>query len=388
MSRDVHTVPVSTPNVAVGRHEGADALRHLEAPLRRAGLGPAPVVEMDPHYLSGGFEPRPGALVAYRGDRPIAYMPYALRQTRFPIRVGPATVARLPCRQIIVFGHAAYGASDAPLLDQMLRALVETDGWDVIQAFELPADHPLARYLDGRPFGSGECYRAVSQMFETIQVELDASFERYLNTRFKRKTRYNLQREVRLAEGSARVVLTVGTAAADVPGFLHAAEAIARKTYHWKLGLDIVRATPDDIRRISYLAERGYWRGYLLFIDDAPAAYCHTTLRWGAVSYDAVGYDPDLARFNPGKVLLYKLIEDLHRWRGAQRLEFGRGLAQYKQLFANARASEVDVTLYRSTWYAGTLRRLAMSAESTYQRVRPLVRPYMPYVKRLLQRGA
>lgn len=372
------------PDVQVRRHAGRDGLRALDPELRRTGLLPPPVVEMEPGYLGEGFEQFPGATVTYRGDRAVGYMPYAVRHTRFPIAVGPTSFVRFPCRQLIVFGCAADGGGDGAVLDRLCRSVVDLEGWDVIQAFQLPTEHPLARYLAGTPFGSGRHYRPVGRTFATIQLSLESTFDRYLTQQFTRKTRYNLRREVRLAEESRRVALGIGTSAADVPEFLRAAESIARKTYQWKLGFATVRATPEDIRRISYLAARGYWRGYVLTIDDVPAAYCHATVRWGALSYDAVGYDPDFARLNPGKVLLYKIIEDLHAWRGVTRLEFGRGAAQYKQLFANAEASELDITMYRSTWYAEMLRCLALCADVGYRRLRPLVRPCLPYVKRLL----
>lgn len=375
----------SPSRIEIHRYEGRDAMSRLARALGDTGLVPTPVVEMEPAYLASGFEHHPGAIVAYRGARPVAYLPYALRRTAFPIAIGPMSLGRFPCRQLIVFGYTADAEDHASMLDAVFGSLAELDSWDVIQAFQVPADHPLAVYLAGNPFGNGDRYRSVCRRFDTIQVEIDGSFERYLARRFSRKTRYNLTREVRRLEEqvTAGVVVRICTSATEVPAFLRDAEAIARKTYQWKLGLATLRATPAQIRKTSFLAGLGRWRGYLLLVDGVPAAYCYATVRWDSLSYDAVGYDPRFARLNPGKVLLYRILQDLHDWRGVHRLEFGRGAAAYKRLFADAHGGDVDATCYRSSVYATLLRGLAVSADRAYYRLRPVLRPCMAYVKRL-----
>lgn len=70
--------------MTVVRRVGSDALRKLSDPLRSAGLLPAPIIEMEPEFLADGFEGKePGALVAYRDDRLVAYLPYILRRINF-----------------------------------------------------------------------------------------------------------------------------------------------------------------------------------------------------------------------------------------------------------------------------------------------------------------
>lgn len=367
------------PTLEVRRHEERGAMRALVSPLRSAGLLPAPMVEMEPVYLADGVEDHPGTLIAWRGDRPVAFMTYALRHRPFRVALGPVSVGRFPCRQLIVFGYVAFHEDDASILTAFFDTLTARAGWDVIQAFEVPAADALARYLRGTP--------AVCRTCDTIRVTLAPDFETYLSQQFTRKTRYNLRREVRLLDEAAagQAAVKVYTSVDDVAEFVRHADAIARRTYQWKLGLMTMQATPAMVDRTTALAAHANWRAYVLFVRAVPVAYCYGTVRRDALSYDVVGYDPRFTRLNPGKVLLYRILEDLHAWRGVGALEFGRGSAEYKRLFANGAGVELDGTLYRAGLYPQILRGLALGAEASYRRLRPVVRPYLPYIKRGLR---
>lgn len=375
-----------TGNLEIRRYEGGKALRDLAARLLSSGFPPARDAEMDPEYLAEGIEGNsPGAIVAAVKDRPVAYMPYVLRRIDFPLAFGPGSLGRLPCWQLRLYGYAMHDDGHGPILDMFFKSLLEVKGWHVAQIFDLPTDSPLAGYVTRMPIDGGRRYCLTSRIFDTIQVRIDDDFESYLQSHFTKKTRYNLKREVRLLEAAApgQVVVRVYKSADQVTDFLRDAEGIARRTYQWRLGLNTMRATPSQIRTLSYLAKGGRWRSYILFIRGVPAAYCYATIRGDQLSYDNIGYDPRFAKLNPGKVLLYKILEDLHECRLVNELEFGRGPSEYKLLFANSSRRALDVSLYRYQPYAQLLRLLAGSADAGYQWLRPLMQPLMPYVKRM-----
>jgi hypothetical protein len=116
-----------------------------------------------------------------------------------------------------------------------------------------------------------------------------------------------------------------------------------------------------------------------------PAAYCLGSIRWGEFSYDIVGYDPQFAKLNPGKVLLYNILEDLHRHRVVDRVDFGKGITGYKRLFATAGRQTVDASFYAPGFYPQMLRLLSNFADSGYRSLHPLIKPWMPYIKRKFQ---
>jgi hypothetical protein len=371
-------------NLEIRRHQGREAVRALAAPLAAAGFLPAAVPGMDPGHLAQGIEGEdPVLLAAYRDDRIVAYMTYALRSDAFPVALGSIALARLPYRQLRVFGYASRDDGRAPILEIFLKTLLESDAWHVAQLFELPIDDPLCRYLADASFDGR--YRVVPKFFDTIQVRLDESFESYLKNQFTKKSRYNLKREVRLLEQAAPVTMKVYTSPGDAADFLRLAEGIAKRTYHSRLGLATIRATPALLQRTACLAQHGRFRSYILFIGDAPAAYCYATIRQGELSYDNVAYEPQFAKLNPGKVLLYKILEELHQSRVVPQLEFGRGMAEYKVLFANSRRRVVDMNVYSYRPYPQSLRLVAAAAELGYQSLRPLLRPWMPVIKRMFR---
>lgn len=378
---------LSLKPLEIVRHAGCDALRKLACPLRSVGLLPAPVIEMEPEFLAEGFGGKdPFALVAYRGGQPVAYLPCVLRRINIP--VGPTGLGRFPCRQLVLYGYASKDEDATSILDVLLNRLLEDHGgWHVAQVFDLAVDIPLAERVS-RILQSDPGHRAVGRVFDTLQIDLSETFEQYLADRFTKKTRYNLKREVRLLEEaeSGRVVTKVYTSPDEVGDFLRNAQQIARRTYQWRLGFYTIDASPYFSGRLECTARHEKMRSYILFIRDVPAAYCLGTIRWGEFSYDVVGYDPKFARLNPGKVLLYNILKDLHAQRVVGRVDFGRGITDYKQLFANASRQMLDASFYAPGIYPHVLRMLSAAADSGYQWLRPLIKPLMPYIKHKFQR--
>ncbi|MBI4526175.1 MAG: GNAT family N-acetyltransferase [Deltaproteobacteria bacterium] len=370
-------------SLAVRRHEGQEALRALVGPLRSAGFLPASIAAMQPDYLAEGFEGnQPGAVVAYSKGRPVAYVTYAVRRTRFLLEFGPRACRGLPCRQLRLFGYATQTDHHGLILDQFFQSLLEDKTWHVAQILDLPDHSPLAEYLRQLPIQPGRNWSLACKTFETFQVKIEEDFESYLRNNFNKKTRYNLKREVRLLEAAApgQVATRIYSSPDQVAEFLRDARRIAQRTYQWKFGFNTLRAVP--LAKVLYFAQHGRMRSYILFIRDVPVAYCAARIRRGALSYDDVGYDPQFAQLNPGKVLLYKILEDLHKNRAVRELEFGRGSAQYKRLFANSSRRALDLTLYRHEPYSQLLRLLASTADAGYQCLRPLIRPWVPHIKR------
>jgi hypothetical protein len=373
------------------RHEGAEALRALSQPLLASGLLPAPVTEMEPQFLAERFEgDGAGAVVASRGSRPVAFVPYVLRRARFSLQLGSIPLGSLPFRQLVIFGYASVEEDHAALLDGLVHPLLSMRSWDVAQLFEWPLDSPLSDYFtrEGNA-GFPGCLVTV-ESYDTLQVRLEPTFETYLKTRFTKKTRYNLKREVRLIEEAVPegVSTRIFHSPDDVEDFYRDAEPIARKTYQRRLGLNSLRATASAKLRTANLAARGRWRSYILYLRGEPAAYCYGTVRWGELSYDVVGYDPRYVKLNPGKVLLFRILEDLHEWQRVAALNFGKGITGYKELFATSSRRGMDALLYRSHPYPRSLRLLRRGFDSSYRWLNPRVQHWMPAVKRLFGRGS
>jgi Acetyltransferase (GNAT) domain len=375
----------SPPHLDIRRHHGRQALRDVAAPLA-AAFAPPPFPGMDAEYLAEGFEgDEPGVFVAYRDGRPVAYMTYVLRDRDFRPTFGPFSIGRFPFRQLRLFGYAGEDHTHMPILDAFSKSLREDRSWHVAQFLDLPPDNPLSDYVSRGGFGGCSL---TAKSYETIQLKIENNFETYLRNRFTKKTRYNLKREVRLLEDASggQAVMQVYHSPEQVIDFLTDVERVARCTHQWQKGFTPLRVDPLVIRKLSYLAQRKRLRGYILFIRGTPAAFCHGTIRWGELVCEVVGYDPRFAKLNPGKVLLFKIIEDLHRCHAVDGLNLQGGTAAFRQVFATTTGITVDASLYRHEPYPQFLRLLAVAAEAAYRCLRPLVRPWLPHMRRIFLR--
>jgi hypothetical protein len=345
---------------------------------------------MEPGMLAGGFEgERMGALTAHREDRVVGYMPYVLRRQRWSLRLGSLVFGSLPFRQLVVFGYAGESGDDSIILEKLFEKLLRRPGWDVAQVFEWPLESPLSGYLS-KAAGGLLGLKVRLDTYDSLQVDLEPSFDQYLARRFNKKTRYNLKREVRLLEDAVgeRLEVRIFQSPDQVERFFQDAERVARTTYQWRLGLSTVKSTPLSVRRTVHLATQGLWRSYILYIHDEPAAFCYGTIRREELSYDTVGYDPRHGKLNPGKVLLFRILEDLHSAKGVKCLNFGRGITDYKKLFATSSRLELDASVFGRGLYPSLLHSLDGTMEVGYRWLHPRLRHWMPAVKRLAGRIA
>jgi hypothetical protein len=380
----------SARDMEIRRHEGRDALLALKPALAAADdFFPAPLAGMDPEFLAAGFEGEtPGAMVAYVAGRPVGYMTYALQKIEFRPPFGGRGLGRFPCRRLRLFGYAGSDQVSAPIIEGFFRALLENAPWHLGQIFELPMENPLAKYITRAPIGGGRGYSLAASDYETFQVGIAQDFETYLKNQFTKKTRYNLKREVRLLEDSApgEVKLKVYHAPDHVTDFLRDGAEVGSRCYKWHGGPNPMEATPFKVQKAAFLAARGRWRGYVLFIRDVPAAFCEATIRWGELYVEIVGHDARFIKLNPGKVLLYKIFEDLHACRIVAQLNLGTATAEYRRVFSTSSRRVVDVNLYRNELYPQLLRMIAAAADASYRQLDPLYRRCAPPIKRILRR--
>ena len=90
-------------------------------------------------------------------------------------------------------------------------------------------------------------------------------------------------------------------------------------------------------------------RCYLLQAADKPCAFL-VGYQYGDVFQSAeLGFDANLSRFSPGTVLMYLLIEDLHKHRPVRLLNFGVGDATYKMRFGNISSTDRSLLLMRKS---------------------------------------
>jgi CelD/BcsL family acetyltransferase involved in cellulose biosynthesis len=142
-------------------------------------------------------------------------------------------------------------------------------------------------------------------------------------------------------------------------------DQVAQKTYQRALGVAFSN-TPEARRRLRNEMDRGWFRGYVLYLNDQPAAFWLGTA-FGDTFYSGfTGYDPAWSKYAPGMYLLLKALELLCESNPDGRLkktDFGLGDAEWKIVIGNQEWEEAPVSIFAPNSKGRLLRRTRWATE-------------------------
>ncbi len=186
-------------------------------------------------------------------------------------------------------------------------------------------------------------------------VDLRGTFADYLR-KFKGKHRSELGRTVRkLAELSGgRVDWREFRSPDEMAGFYRLADEVSKKSWGAEVG---GRGFAGTLREadLRSLAGLGLARGYVLFHAEQPVAYIYCSAHGELLYPDHIGYSREYAKWSPGSVSLYLLLEGLFAKRRYHYLDLGEGILWYKSFFATH-----SIPCVRVIYFRRTLRNLAI----------------------------
>ena len=287
----------------------------------------------------------------------------------------------LDLRAAIVLGGEPLLAPDLQSFDDVLRAV---DGWardcDAISFPLVRAGSPTWEHLqDSRVVREG--FRVYVPLEpgagEVHSIDLPPTFKEYTGSLgAKRRANFKRKLNVLLREGvPAR--LRRFERPEEVREFLALARPIAQKSWQQEIGSTQFCPTVDWNQKLTDLAEKDIWRGYILYCGDVPCAFGLGYEDCGTFHFRATGFDASRASWSPGTVLMYLIIEDLldgtrarsrqDATRGARHVCFCFGDAAYKRMFTNVHVETFHVLLLRRHWRNDLVR-------STHVGFRKLVR--------------
>jgi len=192
-------------------------------------------------------------------------------------------------------------------------------------------------------------------------IDLNCSFPDYLSG-FSSKTRSTLKRKVRKlfdVEGANTQFVTF-CGPASTGEFHRLAREVAVKTYQEKLFDGAIPATEEFAAKLKTLAETDSFRGFILSIKGAPAAYLYLPAEGDILIYGHLGYDPAYGDWSPGTVLLYLALERLFAEGKFRYFDFTHGESQTKRLFGRESFLRADVYLFR--WRARNIATVLLHA--------------------------
>ncbi len=289
---------------------------------------------------------RPHAVVLSDESGPVALVSGRVEDAPLAARLGPKTVLNPTVRSLTVTYGGFMGQVDGTTTPRLLAALqesVEPGEIDIIRMRMLDVDSPVrAAAIEGSPFLRREHFSAQMPHWRT---QIPSSLDEFLARRSRRRResvrRYAKRLEKTYGDGARIEIFRTRD---QIDRLFADSALIHRETYQHVLGVGF---SDEKVQRaLTELAmDRGWFRGYILYLNDAPAAFWHGNAYKGVFGIGATGFDPAFADARPGTYLLMRAVEDLADDGSVETLDFGFGDAEYKRHFGDECRPEEDVVL-------------------------------------------
>lgn len=254
--------------------------------------------------------------------------------------------------------------------------------------FFLGGDYDDGSVLRRSSFGPDYLVLPFGPVYRRRLVDLPESLDSYLKT-LGSNTRQDLRRQERrlLKQCADAVSCEVYVSTDDAERFLAIAAKLSSATYQHRL-LDLgIRNDHATRMRLRALAEKGWFRGYILRCNDAPAAFMLGYLHEGTYYSADIGYDAKWAEWSVGNVLHLAVIRDLIALAPRPaRFDFMYGDSANKERLSNSFRTERNLYLFPRSgrWVVlvgvlTVLNRLSESAGTGLERlgIKPRIRRFL-----------
>jgi CelD/BcsL family acetyltransferase involved in cellulose biosynthesis len=336
---------------------------------------------------------RPHVVLLENGDEPAGLVVARLENARVPMRLGYRTMLNPRVRSLtVVYGGVLAPDAKAEALIEAVRGSLEPKDADVVRIRMLTLGSPLYEAASRDvPFLRREHFRRPVPHWRATMPD---SFDDFLMALSKERRRH-VRRYGRRLEASAGGEVEVAR--------LHSREGLEqlfadsakvhRRTYQATLSVGFSRG--DLNRRLTETCmQRGWFRGYVLYLRGAPVAFWHGNVYRGIFWGVATGFDPAYAEDRPGTYLLMRVVEDLCMDPSVHTLDFGFGDADYKRHFGDRTWLEEDVAVFEPTPRATAInlglsasRGAVHTAQSLVRRTGGLPEARRRWRSRLVDRG-
>ena len=276
-------------------------------------------------------------------------------------RLGYRSIWRPRVRSITVVPGGIDPAADASAVVTALQERLAERDADLVSLPGLRTDTALFREVTSQDRGLRRTLRIPNTHW---RLELPESYEAFLRSR-SRKTRENARmyhnRLTRAYPG--RVEFKIFTEAHDLDYVLADLTSIGATTYQH--GLGVAFADSQERRRLTELGLRTRsYRAHVLYLDGQPAAFWHGFIRGRTFFTATPGYNPALAEFSIGTLVLLHLIRTLIEDPAVEAVDYGFGDADYKRRFGSSSWQEVDVSLWARSPRAVAINSLRTGTEA------------------------
>ncbi|MDR3489986.1 MAG: GNAT family N-acetyltransferase [Bradyrhizobium sp.] len=301
---------------------------------------------------------RPHVAVLLEGERPRALLAGRIDVAKIPIKAGylALPVPELKILRIVHGGALGELSSEtAQLLVSSVINSLSTREADAAMLESVEVNSPLT-----------ECARALPSrfcsdwLFQTIPHRMwnmsgaGGPFQTHLSSNARYQQR---KRAAKLKSSFGEVRVERFRTPDELSQLMTSAETIAEKSYQRGLGVGFLR-TPFVAARLAFEAQKGWLRGFVLYLDNQPCAFWIGSLRNGTFVSNYLAFNPTYSDYSPGMYLLLIAMEEIWADGSVVRLfDFGGGDAPYKERLANVCVEETQIYIF-----APRLKPLAINA--------------------------
>ncbi len=176
--------------------------------------------------------------------------------------------------------------------------------------------------------------------------------------RFSPKVRKNKRWEAKkiAAEFSSDIKVSRIENVVDVDSLVDTAEKIAKTSYQRGIGVGFFDSV-EERARLRQKAANGCLSAYVLYLGGQACAFWIGDVNDGVFGSDYLGFDPAYAKYSPGTYLILRVVESFcnESPRRTNRIDFGTGAAQYKELLADEVCNEIEVYIFAPSFKGVTL---------------------------------
>ena len=291
----------------------------------------------------------PAVFTVARSGRPLAMVIARLERVPLSFRLGYKRIYEPVVRSLTVVYRGFRGELDAETSSLVARELTRFLGegkLDVVILRRLDTQHPLYRAVTTEPrVFNRPLYTRVGVCWERSLPETFPEFMQSISKSTRSSVR-NYSNKLEREFGD-RLQLRRFTDPSDLDTYFGHADAVAAMSYQRGLGVG-VRNEPSQRMRTKLSMDRGWFRAYVLYVDETPIAFAAGDAYGGRFHYGIPGYDPEYGKYRVGTYIFLKMVEDLCQDDRVQVLDFGPGDAEHKHHFGDRSWHEADVYLFAS----------------------------------------
>ena len=289
---------------------------------------------------------RPHIVLLEENGEPVALAAGRLEDTNLPARLGYKVILNSRVRALtVVYGGLLGDAASMPPLLAAVGDSVKDERLDLVRFRMLELDSSQHTALThGLPVLRKQRFAPKLRHWRSA---LPGTLDDFLAQRSRRRResvrRYSRRLEKTYGDDVRVEVVRDG---AGLEKLFAESMVVHQETYQHILGVGFSDANVQ--RRLAELAaDRGWFRGYMLYLREKPVAFWHGNAYRGSFGVVSTGFDPAYADDRPGTYLLMRALEDLSGDGSAQVLDFGFGDADYKRHFGDDFVEEQDVGVFQ-----------------------------------------